>query len=115
MLRVDSEKPYRSHTAAVAAEYIKENAEDLSALVISDYDKGTLDSVGIANLIQAAKSNGVKVFVDSKRTNYAVFVGAYVYKPNLSEFQKAVGHTIDVGFGLEEFCLRAGKRCRIVF
>ena len=102
MLRVDSEKPYRSHTAAVASEYIKENAEDLFALVISDYDKGTLDSAGIVDLIQTAKSNGVKTFVDSKRTDYVVFAGAYVYKPNLSEFQKAVGHTVDVGFGLED-------------
>lgn len=102
MLRVDSEKPYHSRTSAAAAEYINENAEDLFAVVISDYDKGTLDSVGIADLIRTAKSNGVKAFVDSKRTDYAVFTGAYVYKPNLSEFQRAVGHTVDVGFGLED-------------
>lgn len=51
MLRVDSEKPYHSHTSAVAAKYIKENAEDLFAFVISDYDKGTLDSACIADLI----------------------------------------------------------------
>ena len=102
MLRVDSEKPYRSRMSAAAAKYINENAEDLFAVVISDYDKGTLDSASIADLIWTAKSNGVKAFVDSKRTDYAVFAGAYVYKPNLSEFQKAVGHTVDVGFGLED-------------
>ena len=51
MLRVDSEKPYRSHTAAVAAEYIKENAEDLFALVISDYDKGKVAGTKLYFLI----------------------------------------------------------------
>ncbi len=58
-------------------------------VVLSDYDKGVLAQPG--PLIEAARKAGKPVLVDPKFKDFSVYQGATLLKPNLHEFEKAVG------------------------
>ncbi|NQZ48859.1 MAG: bifunctional D-glycero-beta-D-manno-heptose-7-phosphate kinase/D-glycero-beta-D-manno-heptose 1-phosphate adenylyltransferase HldE [Moritella sp.] len=66
------------------------NLADYSVMIVSDYNKGAL--VEVQQMIQAAKQQGVKVFVDPKGCDFAKYRGATLLTPNLSEFEAVVGH-----------------------
>ena len=70
---------------------VSEYKNDTYAIIISDYNKGTLSNNLKKELVEFGNTNGIKVFVDSKSTQYDSFFGAFLYKPNLSEFSKATG------------------------
>jgi D-beta-D-heptose 7-phosphate kinase / D-beta-D-heptose 1-phosphate adenosyltransferase len=58
-------------------------------VILSDYDKGALASP--APLIRMAREAGKVVLVDPKFKDFSVYSGATLIKPNLAEFEKAVG------------------------
>ena len=58
-------------------------------LVLSDYDKGVVARPEA--LIQAANAASVPVVVDPKHKDLKRYAGAYLLKPNRSEFRHAVG------------------------
>lgn len=62
---------------------------DADALVIEDYDKGTLDSDLARALIAAATARGIPVIVDPKQRNFFAYQGASVFKPNRRELESA--------------------------
>jgi len=66
------------------------NFSDYSVMILSDYNKGAL--VEVQQMIQAAKQQGVKVFVDPKGCDFEKYRGATLLTPNLSEFEAVVGH-----------------------
>lgn len=66
------------------------NLADYSVMIISDYNKGAL--VEVCQMIQAAKQQGVKVFVDPKGCDFEKYRGATLLTPNLAEFEAVVGH-----------------------
>ena len=66
------------------------NLADYSVMIVSDYNKGAL--VEVQQMIQAAKQQGVKVFVDPKGCDFEKYRGATLLTPNLSEFEAVVGH-----------------------
>ncbi|KXO06575.1 ADP-heptose synthase/ D-glycero-beta-D-manno-heptose 7-phosphate kinase [Moritella sp. JT01] len=67
-----------------------DNFSDYSVMIVSDYNKGAL--VEVQQMIQAAKQQGVKVFVDPKGCDFEKYRGATLLTPNLSEFEAVVGH-----------------------
>jgi len=77
----------RATTAALA------NAD---ALLLQDYNKGTLvpDLIDVA--LQAALHRGIPVIVDPKFRNFFAYAGATVFKPNRRELDAAVGATVDL-------------------
>ncbi|MCZ6888885.1 MAG: bifunctional D-glycero-beta-D-manno-heptose-7-phosphate kinase/D-glycero-beta-D-manno-heptose 1-phosphate adenylyltransferase HldE [Gammaproteobacteria bacterium] len=58
-------------------------------LVLSDYDKGVVARPEV--LIQAANAASVPVVVDPKHKDLKRYAGAYLLKPNRSEFRHAAG------------------------
>ena len=62
---------------------------EVDALVIEDYDKGTLDHDLAAALIGAARARGIPVVVDPKQRNFFAYAGATVFKPNRRELEQA--------------------------
>lgn len=62
---------------------------DSDVVILSDYDKGALSDPGV--LIDEARAAGKTVLVDPKFKEFSVYRGATVIKPNLLEFERAVG------------------------
>jgi D-beta-D-heptose 7-phosphate kinase/D-beta-D-heptose 1-phosphate adenosyltransferase len=62
----------------------------VGAVVLSDYAKGVLTPRVISEIIAAANKAGVPVIVDPKATDYSVYRGATVLKPNRKELAETV-------------------------
>ena len=60
-------------------------------LVLSDYGKGVLDGGVAAQLIQAARTLGIRVVVDPKGRDYSRYRNADVVTPNRNELAEATG------------------------
>lgn len=58
--------------------------EEISLLVVSDYDKGALDRRAASDIMRAAERRQIPVLVDAKK-NWEWYVGAYAMFPNQNE------------------------------
>lgn len=90
LIRVDSEKKLLTgkHVNLIN-EKIKKIFPYIGALVLSDYDKGTLQD--IKNIIQQAKNINIPILIDPKGIDFSRYHGATILTPNLSEFEAVVG------------------------
>ena len=68
---------------------------DCSALVLSDYDKGTLSKKSLIDLISYAIENKVLVIVDPKGNDYSCYQGANWITPNSTELSLATGMPVE--------------------
>jgi D-beta-D-heptose 7-phosphate kinase/D-beta-D-heptose 1-phosphate adenosyltransferase len=64
--------------------------DDCDVVVLSDYGKGTLQTV-VSGLIGAARQAGKAVLVDPKADDFSRYRGASVVTPNLAEFERVAG------------------------
>ncbi len=89
LIRLDHEEAF----AGLSPDVIEEKAalliKNVGAVVLSDYDKGTLQ--GCQQLIRLARTNNIPVLVDPKGTSFERYRGASVITPNLREFETIVG------------------------
>src|SRR5213076_2116344 len=69
---------------------------DADALLIEDYNKGTLTPVVIELAMSLAKKRAVPTVVDPKFKNFFAYPGATVFKPNRRELEQAMGATLDL-------------------
>ena len=76
-----------------------------SAVVFSDYGKGTLAHV--STLIGIARARGLPVVVDPKGTNFWRYRNASIITPNMGEFEAVVGPCPD-----EQTLLERGEALR---
>ena len=74
---------------------VEKHVAEAQALVIEDYDKGTIDDAQA--LIAAAKQAECPVLVDPKLKPLSAYAGATVVKPNDKEFAQAVATAIIAG------------------
>jgi D-beta-D-heptose 7-phosphate kinase/D-beta-D-heptose 1-phosphate adenosyltransferase len=74
------------------AEYAKD-LEQCQAVILSDYDKGTLRNV--PELISMARAQGKHVLIDPKGTDFSIYTNATLITPNQSEFEAVVGICVD--------------------
>lgn len=87
VVRVDYE------TMTLLDEYLEEQLirqlptllEDVDAIAISDYGKGTLTEPLLQALITAGRRRGIPIIADPKGTDFTRYRGATVLKPNLGE------------------------------
>ncbi|HXJ90447.1 MAG TPA: D-glycero-beta-D-manno-heptose-7-phosphate kinase [Candidatus Binatia bacterium] len=97
MLRLDSED--RSALAPSECQRLLDallpTVSRYSALVLSDYDKGTLGEDVCKRLIVGAKEASISVFVDPKGLSYRKYAGATMICPNRSEVAMATGTSPD--------------------
>lgn len=93
LIRLDFEGGFdRASSSNLAAE-CKKQMSDHSAIILSDYGKGTLSDT--AEIIAAARKADVPVLVDPKGSDFVRYKGATVITPNQSEFEAVVGHCAD--------------------
>ena len=89
LLRVDFEQPPGEDVVARARADYEAALAGCDAVILSDYGKGTLGDV--AEMISAARGNGVPVMVDPKGMDYDRYRGAVMLTPNRREFEQQVG------------------------
>ena len=77
-----------------------------SAIVISDYLKGTLTESFLEKVIELAKKNNKTVVVDPKGDSFMKYKNATIITPNFSEFETAIGKKITS----EEEIFESGKK-----
>lgn len=62
----------------------------VSGVVLSDYNKGTLTTGLISELITICKKVNVPVYVDPKFKNFDLYRGVDIFKPNVKELRTAL-------------------------
>src|SRR5213079_2351941 len=66
------------------------------AVLIEDYNKGTLTQGVIERAMTLAKKRGIPVVVDPKFKHFFAYRGATLFKPNRRELEQAMGATLDL-------------------
>ncbi|SEQ92074.1 D-alpha,beta-D-heptose 7-phosphate 1-kinase [Amphritea atlantica] len=89
LIRLDFEERFTADHSAALQQQAEMMLSNVSALVLSDYDKGTLSNPQV--LINAARKVGVPVLVDPKGTDFERYRGATLLTPNMGEFEAVVG------------------------
>ncbi len=93
LIRLDFEDHSQINGATELAAQTISNFEGVDALVLSDYNKGSLHAV--QEIIQAARKLSLPVLVDPKGDDFAKYHGASLLTPNLGEFEAVVGTCAD--------------------
>lgn len=77
-------------------DYIKvenKNNRKIDAIILSDYDKGTLTKELCQDIIQYCNINGIPTFVDPKIKNSMKYIGCFLFKPNQNESEVLTSKT----------------------
>lgn len=91
LLRLDFEEAFHDLDSAPILQKMQASlAQQMSVVILSDYNKGSLSDVQA--MIQLAKKAGARVLVDPKGSDFEKYRGATLLTPNLSEFEAVVGH-----------------------
>ena len=69
---------------------------DADAVLLEDYNKGTLTPAVIGRAMALAQKRGVPVAVDPKFKHFFAYKGATIFKPNRRELEQAMGATLDL-------------------
>jgi rfaE bifunctional protein kinase chain/domain len=69
---------------------------DADALLLEDYNKGSLAPALIAEVMAVARRRGIPVVVDPKYRQFFAYAGATVFKPNRRELESAMGAAVDL-------------------
>jgi len=93
LIRLDFEDHTQTRGAGELADKTAARLDNIDALVLSDYNKGSLSAVH--DIIRAARKAGVPVLVDPKGNDFAKYQGATLLTPNLGEFEAVAGHCAD--------------------
>ncbi|WGE88454.1 bifunctional D-glycero-beta-D-manno-heptose-7-phosphate kinase/D-glycero-beta-D-manno-heptose 1-phosphate adenylyltransferase HldE [Actinobacillus equuli subsp. haemolyticus] len=93
LLRLDFEEGFHHVASDSLLAKLEQEIIAYGALILSDYGKGTLESV--QQMIQVARKAGVPTLIDPKGTDFERYRGATLLTPNMSEFEAVVGHCKD--------------------
>ncbi len=96
ILRLDNEQtqpiaPQQEHHIIT---YAQELAKTAKLIILSDYAKGCLTPHLIKQIIAMGKAQKLPVIIDPKSADLAIYTGADLLTPNLSELQLATGQNI---------------------
>ena len=98
VVRIDEERddPLDSNDLARLWATVDSMLASADALVIEDYNKGTLVPALIRDAIAAARRRGIPVVVDPKYRHFFEYRNATVFKPNRRELEAALGAGVDL-------------------
>ena len=98
MLRIDEEieNPISARVMEQLAKALERALDGADALLIEDYNKGTLVPQVIERGMTLAKKHGLPVVVDPKFKNFFAYRGATIFKPNRRELELAMGAALDL-------------------
>ncbi len=93
IMRLDIERRLQigPHQIDTICEWLSDAADEISAVVLSDYAKGILIPELVQRVIETSRERGVPVIVDTKTRDVARFAGATVMTPNSSEAAMITG------------------------
>jgi len=93
VVRVDRETdgPLSKDVADAVLERALASLGQADALIISDYDKGTVSPGLLATLLPAASRRGIPVVIDPKLRHFTLYRPATVVTPNAREAMEAAG------------------------
>ena len=103
LIRLDHEEFFTGLSADVIEDKSSQLMSSLNAIVLSDYNKGTLKTC--QPLIRLARSHNIPVLVDPKGSSFEKYRGATIITPNRAEFERVVGHCSS-----EEDLIRKGQQ-----
>ncbi|HRD45423.1 MAG TPA: PfkB family carbohydrate kinase, partial [Caulobacter sp.] len=91
LLRVDSEdvRPVGKEAEAKLLNAVRHAVADAGAILLSDYGKGAVSQAVIEACLEAARSSGSVLIVDSKARSFARYGAADFVKPNAAELAAA--------------------------
>lgn len=73
-------------------ESLEQNLENIDGVILADYNKGIF-SVEVINLIlDITRKLLIPIYVDPKWDNFYEYKNVHFFKPNIQEFQKAIGN-----------------------
>jgi len=106
LLRIDHENTdyIETHQEEKFLNKLKE-INDLSAIIVSDYAKGTITKQLMLQLIQYSKENSILLIIDPKPKHKEWYVGSTLITPNKKEAQEMSGIMIES----EDDIIKAGK------
>ncbi|MDG6354452.1 bifunctional D-glycero-beta-D-manno-heptose-7-phosphate kinase/D-glycero-beta-D-manno-heptose 1-phosphate adenylyltransferase HldE [Glaesserella parasuis] len=93
LLRLDFEEGFHNLDCQALLAKLAAEITAYGALILSDYGKGTLDTV--QQMIQIVRQANVPVLIDPKGTDFERYRGATLLTPNMSEFEAVAGHCRD--------------------
>ena len=98
LVRIDEEvdEPISARTVEQVLAELDRAMADADALLIEDYNKGTLTPPVIERGLALARKRGVPVVVDPKYKHFFAYRGATVFKPNRRELEQAMGAALDL-------------------
>lgn len=93
LLRTDRETlaPVSLESRQALLAHLREAIPQVSAVMVSDYGKGTLTPDLLHSLMDIAAAHQVQVVVDPKGTDYSRYRGASIITPNRTELAAAAG------------------------
>jgi len=94
VLRIDQEENCIDSKLilSIIEKSLLENITKIDGLVLADYNKGLLLKDIINIVLNIADKFSVPVYVDPKWDNFFEYKNVHFFKPNISEFQKAIGN-----------------------
>ncbi len=92
VLRIDKEdnRPITEKTEKKLIQYINQAIPRIDGIICSDYHKGILTEKVIKAIMRRAQKSKKPVIVDPKSADFALYKGATVITPNLSEVARSV-------------------------
>ncbi len=89
LIRLDFEENFPQFNSDMLIETYKQHLNHADIVILSDYNKGTLQCSSI--LIKLAKAANIPIIVDPKGTDFSRYYGADVITPNFKEFETLMG------------------------
>ncbi len=89
LIRLDFEDGFVNSQDSELEKQFSDSLNNVGAVVLSDYGKGTLNN--IQSYISLARQKSIPVLIDPKGTDFSDYRGATLITPNLSEFEAVVG------------------------
>jgi rfaE bifunctional protein kinase chain/domain len=116
--RLDRESvaPIGEKTAQMMLDSLAGLGENLSAIILEDYNKGVVTPFLLQRTIEYARACGISVFADPKRAHFFDYKGVTLFKPNKKETQDALGFALSSEREVEKagFELLRRLECRYV-
>ena len=71
---------------------LKNTLKEFDGVILADYNKGLLSKEIIKLILELSKNLSIPAYVDPKWDNFYEYKNVHFFKPNVQEFQKAVGN-----------------------
>ena len=100
-LRVDEEDTHPINNENQLLSLIDKLLEDISVVILQDYNKGVLTPNIIEKVIQSANTKGILTIVDPKKKNFLSYKNCSIFKPNLKEIKGGLNIEFDSNNNVE--------------